>query len=189
MRLYIHLLWDMKFQGIPFTMQTEWGGFLSRLLASIDDLNTPRWIMMFTDPLVSQEMMSEMIIWICARAWCRCEKKKILAFSKQGCWTVDKFRLWCGGGTNRERKERNSTAVDFQNCVFDFPDGPLGAYMSCYARGLVWNMKDMTWTAGWPENDLKLSNNKDFCCYSMCKILVFNSFLKLSSITWWVWNG
>lgn len=55
-------------------------------------------------------------------------KKDFLAFPKSACWTVDKFWLSSGGGTNRERKGRNSTAVDFQNFVFDFPDGPRGAY-------------------------------------------------------------
>lgn len=33
--------WNLKLQGIPMTMRSEWGRFLSRLLASIDELKTP----------------------------------------------------------------------------------------------------------------------------------------------------
>lgn len=33
--------WNLKLQGIPMTMRSEWGRSLSRLLASIDELKTP----------------------------------------------------------------------------------------------------------------------------------------------------
>lgn len=72
-------------------MRSEWGRFLSRLLASIDELNTPE--MDYDDYPYSNPRND---VWD-TQGRDADVKNDFLAFPKSASWTVDKFWLSSGG--------------------------------------------------------------------------------------------